>query len=117
MKQERLERSLEWINRLMDLAETTPNYYYARGNGRSLYLIAMFGKTLHIYRPIRHALQKAIEKPVRMDGNRAFCPDCGTGVKKKDNYCRICGQRLAARQQDGKKPFYMVFDEKHYYGR
>lgn len=81
------------------------------------HLIAMFGKTLHIYRPIRHALQKAIKKPVKVVGNRAFCPDCGTAIKRKDNYCRICGQRLAARQQDGKKPFYMIFDEKHYYGR
>lgn len=109
MKQERLKRSYEWVDGLMGRT----------GNLRKLYpwQQAQINAALRIYRPLRYAAAKAIEKPVRMDGNRAFCPDCGTGVKKKDNYCRICGQRLAARQQDGKKPFYMVFDEKHYYGR
>lgn len=114
MKQERLERSLEWINRLMNLAETAPQYC-ARTNGKSIYVLAMTGQALRIYRPIRHALQKAIEKPVRTQGNRAFCSDCGTGVKKKDNYCRICGQRLAA--QEKKEPYYLKFDKRKYYGR
>lgn len=103
MKQERLERSLEWLETLIKRTELHGGYLAKRA--------------LRLYRPLRHATRKAVEKPVRTDGNRAFCPDCGTVVRKKDNYCRICGQRLAARQQDGKKPFYVVFDEKHDYGR
>lgn len=116
MKQERLIGALELTERLMKMTENKV-MYHARQNGKSIYMLAAIGNALHVYRPIRYALRKAIEKPVRTDGNRAFCPDCGTGIKKKDNYCRICGQRLAARQQDGKKPFYVVFDEKHNYGR
>lgn len=115
MKQERLKKSLEWIERLIFIAEESPKTY-ARANGKGMYIFALSNAAMRVYRPIRHALNKAIEKPPRVDGNRAFCPDCGGSIRAKDNYCRICGQRLAARQQ-AEKPFYAVFDKKHYYGR
>lgn len=110
MRQERIKRSLDWIESLimrmevLKKARTTPIY-----NG------SFEESALQIYRPLRHAARKAVKKPVRMKGNRAFCPDCGTGVSAKDNYCRICGQRLAA--QKTKEPYYLKFDKKKYYGR
>lgn len=110
MKQVRLKKSHEWISGVIKRLEE-------RKKHMTRFWETEIEDALQMYRPLRYAAAKAIEKPVRTDGNRAFCPDCGTGVKKKDNYCRICGQRLAARQQDGKKPFYAVFDEKHDYGR
>lgn len=112
MRQERIKRSLDWIERLIVRVEAVK-----AAPIKSLYCDKMTESALQIYRPLRHAARKAVEKPVQMQGNRAFCPDCGTGVSKKDNYCRICGQRLAARQQETPKPFYMVFDKEKYYGR
>lgn len=115
MKQERLIKSLEFIDRVIDRAEKAP-VVLARGNGKSVYLarydVTMSKQALQVYRPIRHALNKAIAKPERKDGNRAFCPDCGTAVKKNDNYCRICGQRLKIRETE-KKPFYAEFERKN----
>ena len=41
-----------------------------------------------------------------MDGSRARCPDCGTGIRiKTDNYCFRCGQRLRPIEKD-KKPIF-----------
>lgn len=98
MKQERLIKSLEFIERVIERAERAP--------------VAMSKQALQIYRPIRHALNKAIEKPARKDGNRAFCPDCGTTASKRDNYCRTCGQRLKIRETE-KKPFYTEYGRKN----
>lgn len=113
MKQERLIKSLEFIERAIERAEKTPAVIL---NGKSGYLskyaAIMSKQALQVYRPIRHALNKAIAKPARKDGNRAFCPDCGTAVKKNDNYCRICGQRLKIRETE-KKPFYAEFERKN----
>lgn len=115
MKQERLIRSLEFIERVIERAECAP-VAMARGNGKSVYLtryaVAMGKQALQIYRPIRHALNKAIEKPTRKDGNRAFCPDCGTTASKRDNYCRTCGQRLKIRETE-KKSFYTEYGRKN----
>lgn len=114
MKQERLIKSLEFINRVIERAEKVP--FCARTNGKGVYMagyvVQMSKQALQVYRPIRHALNKAIAKPARKDGNRAFCPDCGTAVKKNDNYCRICGQRLKIRETE-KKPFYAEFERKN----
>lgn len=110
MKQERLKRSYEWISEFITRLEKE------KKNMTSIWRTRAEG-ALQRYRPLRYAAAKAIEKPPRMVGNRAFCPDCGGSIRTKDNYCRRCGQRLAARQQDGEKPFYAVFDKKHYYGR
>lgn len=109
MKQERLKKSYEWISSFIKRMEKIEK---AMRENESFSLRA----ALQIYRPLRYAVAKAIEKPPRVDGNRAFCPDCGGSIRAKDNYCRICGQRLAARQQE-EKPFYAVFDKKHHYGR
>lgn len=115
MKQERLIKSLEFIERVIERAEHAP-VAMVRGNGKSVYFtmyaVAMSKQALQIYRPIRHALNKAIEKPARKDGNRALCPDCGTTVRKNDNYCRICGQRLKIREPE-KKTFYAEFERKN----
>ena len=117
MKQERLIKSLEFIERVIDRAERTP---VEIANGRSAYLTKyaaiMSKQALQIYRPIRHALNKAIEKPARKDGNRALCPDCRTTVRKKDNYCRICGQRLKMQQKE-EKPFYEKLNQKKRKGK
>lgn len=106
---------LEFIERVIERAERAP-VAMARGNGKSVYLtryaVAMSKQALQIYRPIRHALNKAIAKPARKDSNRALCPDCGTTVRKNDNYCRICGQRLKMREPE-KKPFYAEFERKN----
>lgn len=112
MRQERIKRSLDWIERLIARVEAVK-----AARITPIYSGSFEESALRIYRPLRHAARKAVEKPVRMQGNRAFCPDCGTGVSKKDNYCRICGQRLTARQQETPKPFYTVFDKEKYYGR
>lgn len=104
MKQERIKKSLEWIERLIAKVEaikkarTTPIYSGTYEEG-----------ALQIFRPLRHAARKAVEKPVRRQGNRAFCPDCQNEVRKRDNYCSICGQRLTARQQEQEKPFYAYY--------
>lgn len=41
-----------------------------------------------------YAVNKAVEEPVKLQNGRAYCPACGSGVKLKDNYCRVCGQRV-----------------------
>ena len=112
MKQERLKGALEWVDRLIARTKAAETHSDKVGDNRT-YITAVY--MLRRYKPLRYSLQKAIEKPVRTQGNRAFCPDCGTGVKKKDNYCRICGQRLAA--QEKKEPYYLKFDKRKYYGR
>ena len=113
MKQERLIKSLEFIERVIKRAGKVQ--VFPRGNGKSIYMMSyigiMGGQALQIYRPIRYALNKAIEKPIRWDGNRALCQDCGTTVSKKDNYCRICGQRLKMQKKE-EKPFYEEFNQK-----
>jgi hypothetical protein len=106
MKQERLIKSLEVINRLIDMAETIPKF--GRTTGKSAYMMAATGKALDVYKPLRYALNKAIKKPVRMDGSRAHCPDCGAGPRKSDNYCFRCGQRLG--HEEPGKPYYLKID-------
>lgn len=100
MKQERLQRSLEWITRGIMYAEQMAK------KTKPMYSIQ--GKTLLIlYRPIRHALNKAIEQPVRAENGRTFCRSCGAAVKRgKNNYCQTCGQRLAWEREP-----------ENYYGR
>lgn len=104
MKQERLEKALEWVDRVVMIANDWEKHIAPRQNGRTAALAGMRLKALNIYKPIRYALTKAIKKPVRMDGSRARCPDCGAGIRMKtDNYCFRCGQRLAPVE---KKPRY-----------
>lgn len=94
MKQARLAHTREWINRVIAQAKRLelPQTWITR--------------TTYMYKPILYALDKAIEKPVRMDGSRARCPDCGTGIRiKTDNYCFRCGQRLRPIEKD-KKPIF-----------
>lgn len=50
--------------------------------------------------PLEYALRKSVEKPARMEGERAHCPDCGTNVRFSDNFCRKCGQRLSIKKGD-----------------
>lgn len=103
MKQERLINALECIERLIKHTENVKNI--ARTNWKSAKVIVRTEASdsiLNICRPIRHALNKAIEKPVRQEGNCEICPDCGTTVRKKDNYCRICGQRLKVQMKKEK---------------
>lgn len=52
--------------------------------------------------PVEYALRKSVEKPVRMEGERAHCPDCGTNVRFSDNFCRKCGQRLVVKKGKNK---------------
>ena len=103
MKQERLIRTRERVNEVMARAKAIKavspaviTQWQAKAPEQVIYE----------HRPLLYALDKAIEKPVRMDGSRARCPDCGTGIRiKTDNYCFRCGQRLRPIEKDKKPRF------------
>ena len=59
---------------------------WGRRNGKTAAIKTMY--------TLLYALNKAVEEPVKLQNGRAYCPACGSGVKVKDNYCRVCGQRV-----------------------
>lgn len=114
MKQERYKRSLKWIEFLIEIAEKEQNVA-ARANGKQLYVFTRYCGALKVFRPVRHALNKAIEKPAREAGNGAYCPDCGNRIKRKDNFCSVCGQRLSRERKE--PPFYAKYEKERRNGR
>lgn len=97
MKQERLIATQEWLDGFIKRVEAI-----GRTGDNRTYITAVFA--LRKYKPLRYALNKAIKKPVRMDGSRAHCPDCGAGIRKSDNFCFRCGQAIS--HEEPEKAFY-----------
>lgn len=78
MNQERLKEAQAYIGYVLKVG--------GRGNGKNTGLRVMY--------TLLYAVNKAVAEPVKLQNGRAYCPACGSQVKLKDNYCRVCGQRV-----------------------